>query len=221
MDERPSKGSPKTLVQCDFDGTITQRDVSSELLARHARGNWKSHFKDYKEGRITVEQFSARAFALVVESRSILLRTARKTSALRPGFKRFVADCQRSEVEFVIVSNGLDFYIQALLEDWGLQSIEFHSACAVFNPNGLRIRYYDPEGHTLKGDLKEAYIMKFLARGDRVVYIGNGTSDIKAALHAHRVWATGDLLEHFRSRRIACCPYENFYDIAGAERLID
>jgi len=37
----------KTMVQCDFDGTITEEDVSFFLLDTFADGDWRQLWKDY------------------------------------------------------------------------------------------------------------------------------------------------------------------------------
>jgi len=43
-----SNKSRKTLIQCDFDGTITEEDVSFILLDTFARGDWRRLLKEYK-----------------------------------------------------------------------------------------------------------------------------------------------------------------------------
>ena len=52
----------KTLVQCDFDGTITEEDVSFLLLDTFTDGNWRQMLEDYHEGRISVGVFNTRAY---------------------------------------------------------------------------------------------------------------------------------------------------------------
>ncbi len=41
-----SKQPTKTLVQCDFDGTITEEDVSFAMLDAFADGDWESDYTD-------------------------------------------------------------------------------------------------------------------------------------------------------------------------------
>ena len=39
----------KTLIQCDFDGTVTEEDVSFFLLDAFAQGDWRALLREYKE----------------------------------------------------------------------------------------------------------------------------------------------------------------------------
>ncbi|MBI2979758.1 MAG: hypothetical protein HYY41_02890 [Chloroflexi bacterium] len=55
----------KTLVQCDFDGTITEEDVSFMLLDAFADGDWRRRLKEYEAGRISVGRFNTEAFSMV------------------------------------------------------------------------------------------------------------------------------------------------------------
>jgi 2-hydroxy-3-keto-5-methylthiopentenyl-1-phosphate phosphatase len=59
----------KTVVQCDFDGTITEKDVSFLLLDNFAEGNWRQLFKEYTESKMPVGTFNRRAFAMVKAAR--------------------------------------------------------------------------------------------------------------------------------------------------------
>ena len=53
----------KTIIQCDFDGTITDDDVSFLILDAYAGGNWRQLFKDYEDGKISVGHFNEAAFS--------------------------------------------------------------------------------------------------------------------------------------------------------------
>jgi len=63
----------KTLVQCDFDGTITEKDASFLLLDAFAQGDWRRLLRDYKEHKISVGEFNTRAFAMVKADKATLL----------------------------------------------------------------------------------------------------------------------------------------------------
>ena len=105
----------KTLVQCDFDGTVSEEDVSFVLLDTFANGNWRELLEEYKQGRISVGDFNTRAFAMVKADRQSLLKVAEGSARTRAGLGELLACCRRKGFRFVIVSNGLDFYIKAIL----------------------------------------------------------------------------------------------------------
>jgi len=203
----------KTLVQCDFDGTITEEDVSFFLLDTFAQGDWRRLLRDYKEHRISVGEFNTKAFAMVKDDKPTLLEALKGRVKVRAGLHGLVNYCLREGFRLVIVSNGLDFYIKAVLKDLGLENIEVHAAQASFHPEGMKVQYVGPDGERLEDDFKEAYIKSFLKLGYRVIYIGNGDSDFAPAKYAYYVFATDDLLAYCKDNNLKYKPFENFIDV--------
>lgn len=208
----------KTLVQCDFDGTVTEEDVSFFLLDAFAQGDWRRLLREYKEHRISVGEFNTKAFAMVKDDKPTLLEELKGKVKVRSGLHELVNYCLKKGFRLVIVSNGLDFYIKAVLKDLGLDSIEVHAAQASFHPEGMKVKYVGPDGKILEDDFKEAYIKSFLKLGYKVIYVGNGDSDFAPAKYAHHVFATGELLAYCRENNLNYKPFENFLDIV---RYID
>jgi len=99
----------KTLVQCDFDGTVTEEDASFFLLDTFAQGDWRRLLQDYREHRISVGEFTTRAFAMVKADRHTLLEALKGEVKVRAGFHELVNYCLKKGFRLVIVSNGLDF----------------------------------------------------------------------------------------------------------------
>jgi len=210
----------RTLVQCDFDGTITQEDTSFFLLDSFAQGDWRRLLRQYRERKLSVGQFNSQAFALIKADKVTLLETVKDKVKIRPGFHELVNYCSRRQFRFVIVSNGLDFYIRAILKELGLGRVEFHAAETHFTPQGLKVRYIGPEGQELHSDFKEAYVRLFLGQGYRIIYVGNGDSDVSPARLAHQVLARGELLSYFQKNGLECQPFENLTDVVRALSLL-
>ena len=181
----------KTLVQCDFDGTVTEEDTSFFLLDAFAQGDWRRLLREYKEHKISVGEFNTKAFAMVKADKPTLLGTLKGKIKVRDGFHELVNYCRRRGFRLVIVSNGLDFYIEATLKDLGLENIEVHAAQASFHPEGMEVQYMGPDGKRLEDGFKEAYTKSFLKLGCTVIYMGNGDSDVAPAKYAHHVFARG------------------------------
>jgi len=205
----------KTVVQCDFDGTVTFEDVSFAMLDAFARGDWRLLLHDYESGRITVGQFNREAFALVKVDRETLMGAVKDRVKMRPGLHRLVAACRRRGFRFVVISNGLDFYIKEILERLGLGDIEVFAAETTFHPGGVSVRYVGPDGSVLDQDFKAAYVDFFVREGYRVVYIGNGASDMVPAKRCQYVFATGQLLADCQRENLDCTPFEDFNEVAS------
>ncbi len=214
-----SEGETKTLVQCDFDGTITEEDVSFMLLDTFADGDWRRLYKEHEEGKMSVGRFNTEAFALVKADRQTLVKAAKTGVKIRPGFHKLVACCRRKAFRLLIVSNGLDFYINEILKDMSLGDIEVFAAQTRFSADGLKVQYVGPDGSHLDEDFKDAYVNLFLKEGYRVIYIGNGTSDFPPARQCHYVFATSALLTRCQQTRLGCTPFTNFNEVVRVLEL--
>jgi 2-hydroxy-3-keto-5-methylthiopentenyl-1-phosphate phosphatase len=210
--------SQKTLVQCDFDGTVTVEDISFMLLDTFVDGDWRQWEEEYEAGRISVGRFNSKVFGMVTADRQSMLDYIRDKVVIRPGFVEFVTLCHQWGFRLVIVSNGLRFYIERILGDMGMADIEVYAARTLFCPDGLRVEYLSPDGTVLDSGFKESYTRLFLADGYRVVYIGDGRSDFTPASMCHQVFAavdTNSLLSLCREENVDCHPFADFHDVVG------
>lgn len=203
----------KILVQCDFDGTIALEDASFMILDAFTGDSWRQLFKDYQEGKITVGRFNADAFSRVRADRESLLEVIREKVNIRPGFSELLACCRRKGFRFVIVSNGLTLYIDQILRNNGITGIEVFAAETEFHPEGLRVRHKGPDGSYLDADVKASFIDYFLSEGYRIVYIGDGSSDVAPATKSQYVFAIDSLLENCRKKNIECTPFSDFHQV--------
>ena len=215
-----SSEAKKILIQCDFDGTLTEKDVSFLLLDAFADGDWRQLLRQYHEGKTSVNYFNTHAFAMVKADRQTLLQFAEGKVKMRAGVHELMTYCRQRGFRFVIVSNGLDFYIEAVLRDIGIENIEVFAARTQFGPKGIEARYIGPDGNQLEDSFKEAYVRLFLDRGYRLVYVGNGISDISPAKQAHYIFATDGLLDYCKQTNLNCIPFVDLNDvIRGLEQL--
>jgi len=210
----------KTLIQCDFDGTITEDDVSFLLLDTFANGDWRQLLTEYREGKISVGDFNMKAFSMVKADRQTLSESARNSTKIRAGFHELLDYCHQKSFRFVIVSNGLDFYIEAILGDSGIDNLEVLAAQTHFSPQGIDVKYIGPDENQIQDDFKGTYTRLFLSRGYRVVYIGNGASDAPPAKQSHHIFATGDLLEYCKETNLNCTPFADLNDVVRGLELL-
>ena len=211
----------KTLVQCDFDGTITKEDVSFLMLDAFANGDWRQLLAEYKEDKIPVGYFNTKAFAMIKADRQTLLDFMKGKVEIRAGFGELLSYCHKKGFRFVIVSNGLDFYIETLLRDIGAESIEVFAAQTQFSPGGIKVKYIGPEGNWLEDNFKESYTRLFLRSGYRVIYVGNGISDLSPAQQAHHTFATDELLDSCRQVNLNCTPFVDLNDVVKGLELLE
>ncbi len=205
----------KTLVQCDFDNTIAEFDVSFMLLDAFAEGDWRQILQEYREHKIPVGVFSQRTFAMIKADEATMLDYlfSENRVNIRPGFKELLDLCSGRGFGFVIVSNGLKFYIDAILKNIGVTDIEVFAAHTDFSPDGLNITYVNPAGQQIVDNFKESYVELRLNQGYRVAYIGDGYSDIDPASRADYIFARDDLLNHCLKQNLKCTPFNDLNDV--------
>ena len=208
------------IIQCDFDGTIIRNNLSVLLREQYACGDWQKIDSDYLRGRLTVEQSNKLQFALIKEPKESLKEFVRQHIELRPGFVEFVRYCQESAILFVIVSSGLDFYIEPVLTEIDMPDLELHCGRASFGRNGVDVSYYDPEGNIVSEGFKKKYLTWLRKRGKNIIYIGDGLSDLEAAHQADHIFATGHLLNLLSSAPVTCNRFSDFYDLLRQVRLL-
>jgi 2-hydroxy-3-keto-5-methylthiopentenyl-1-phosphate phosphatase len=212
----------KTVVQLDFDGTVTEEDVSFLLLDTYVGSRWREYLKEYTEGRIPVGTFNKKVFGMVKADRKTMTDLVLNSDRvkIRPGLHDYLDYCSQKDIKNVIVSNGLIFYIEAILKKLGLNSIEVYAARNRFHPRGMKVAYVGPDGTEMEVGFKEAYTELLEKKGYNVIYIGNGASDIFSARRARHVFAVDELLKCCRKENLPCTPFTDFYDIIrGLEAL--
>ena len=208
------------IIQCDFDGTIIRNNLSVLLREHFARGNWRRIEDDYLHGKLTVEQSNKLQFALIKEPKERLQEFVRQHIELRPGFVEFVRYCQESAMPFVIVSSGLDFYIEPVLAQISVPDLELHCGQTSFGKNGIAVSYTDPEGNIVNEGFKYKCLTWLKKRGKDIIYIGDGLSDLEAARQANHIFATGHLLDLLSSAPVIYNGFSDFYDLLRQVRLL-
>lgn len=205
--------SDRILVQCDFDGTITIEDASFVILDAYVPEKWRPLFDEYQQGKLTVGMFNSTVFAMVKADKEILLEMIREKVQVREGFVDFIKYCRLNEYRFIIVSNGLDFYIEDILERQGVKDAEVHASNTVFSEKELKVRHKGPDGEYLDEDVKAAFTDHYLTQGYRIVYLGDGRSDVLPASKSHYVFATGSMIEYCDSKKLSYTPFTDFHQV--------
>lgn len=205
----------RIAVLCDFDGTVAREDVGS-LLFRTFSENGETHevVRAWKRGEISSRECLEReASAARVDRRGMdaFLRECH----LDPFFKDFHDFACRRGMEVVVMSDGLDYYIEHLLLRNGLGHVDFYANQLRWNGKGFEVAFpwYDLLGCTDCGCCKTHHVYRYRDRGYYVIYVGDGLSDRCPCETADMVFAKGDLLAHCREKGIAHLEFKNFRDV--------
>ncbi len=199
------------IIFTDFDGTMAQNDVGdaffrtfsawpecAEAIARWERNETSSR-EVYeiaaKSTRVTREQFAAFCAA----------------QPLAPGFLEFAAYCRERNWPLIVLSDGLDAYIQAVLQRHNL-SLPIYSNCLEFIAlNRVQVSFpYWGKSCGRCANCKRQHVLRLAEAGKRSVYIGDGYSDRCGAQAADVIFAKDSLARWCETEQRSFYHFEDF-----------
>jgi 2-hydroxy-3-keto-5-methylthiopentenyl-1-phosphate phosphatase len=207
----------KTLILCDFDGTISIRDMGYDLINRFSSGDWEAIDRDFCEGKIGSKEAYSRIAKILKGNEKDLLGFIQKHSNIDPHFTSFYQYCRERDIDVKIVSDGLDFYIKTVLEIHYLSEIPFYANRTHFHKgDGMEVSFpYFNEECGLCGTCKKRLVQIHRKAYDSILFIGNGISDRCAAREADFVFAKDSLYTYCIDQDITCHFFANFHEILG------
>lgn len=204
------------VLALDFDDTLVLNNVTHLLFERFATPAWRDADAAYREGRMSVEESNAAAFAAIdIDiSREAMVAFVLDVAEVRPGLLELVDWAHWHGWQVVVVSNGFDIAVDAVLDRLGLDRIARHCG-RTRRSYRWQVRYQSPRGIEVRERFKVAYVASFLGAGDFVAYAGDGASDVEAASMAHAVFARSTLLDRLSGARDRVYPFATFHDVAA------
>jgi len=207
------------LVFCDFDGTVAVRDVGYCLFHHFSNGKNDSLIPDWKAGRLSSREILLQEAAMVHAAPDEIFRFLDQFT-LDPTFAPFVALCSANNIEPVILSEGMDFYIDHLLRKHNIQGLQVLSNGGRFESGGLTISFPHKNRHCRRcGSCKGERMADFRKKATNdaiIVFVGDGYSDACAAREADIVFAKNDLVTCCEEQDIAYNTYQDFGHVADA-----
>lgn len=214
------KSSRSYIVLCDFDGTVSTTDVGNRMFAKFADDGWREVVQSWKDGRIGSRDCLIAECSLARATPEQVRRFAlsRKIDAQ---FKPFVQYCRGHHIPVVILSDGLDFYIDLLLEKYGLKDLPRFANHLEFRGNELVPSFpFCHRGCRRCGNCKGYHVRRYRREGYAVVYVGDGFSDRCGVDGADVVFAKGDLSRYCRQKGLEHIVYRDFSDVIDEMRVL-
>ncbi|MFW5890951.1 MAG: MtnX-like HAD-IB family phosphatase [bacterium] len=171
------------IILCDFDGTITKKDVNDTLF--NVFGDNKNHKieKKYINNKISEKEALKKHYSnLVINEEEFLdyILNNFKIDRYFPSFLRFI---KNKELNFVIVSGGFLNYIRPLFNKYNIDiDFEIYANKLIFRNNKIKTDFL----HDIKschqdfgvcGNCKYKIAKKYKNMFDQLIYIGDGMTD--------------------------------------------
>lgn len=205
-------------VVCDFDGTALTEDLGDKVARRFAGAeNYRAAEDAYRAGAFGFGALLAKIFEPMTASPDEIAAFARTNGVFRPGFERFLGACHAGGHPFLIVSSGLDAYIDPVLA--GLPHhlrghLEVRSNRARISGRGTEIAFHG-EDCGFCGFCKGNVVRELQGKGHKVLLCGDGAGDRHAADAADAVFARrgSSLVRYCAERGIRHEVFETFDEV--------
>ncbi len=205
----------KIAILCDFDGTVASDDVGNLLFKTfNTDGGTAEVVERWHRGEISSRECLEREAEMARVCRRELDKFILERR-LDPYFKDFHDFAKKRGMEVVIMSDGLDYYIETMLVRHGLGEIEFFANRLEIDGDRLKVAfpYYDLLECQDCGCCKTHHLYRYRDEGYFIIYVGDGKSDCCPCATADLVFAKGRLLEFCREKNIDHIKFRNFRDV--------
>ncbi|KES10708.1 MULTISPECIES: MtnX-like HAD-IB family phosphatase [Snodgrassella] len=201
-------------VLCDFDGTISEKDVTDTLLNHFGNAKCALLERQWQEGIIGSQECMRQQIANMQASQPELDRVLAQIR-IDPAFSEFIGFAQSRNLNVHIVSDGLDYAIQSILKRYNLDFLPIFANRLLHNQQrSWKLDFPYANDHCLKasGNCKCQHRRK-LTGFQKIFYVGDGTSDFCVADKVDMVFAKDKLIDFCQQQRIAYYPIKNFGDV--------
>ncbi|HEU4965435.1 MAG TPA: MtnX-like HAD-IB family phosphatase [Bacilli bacterium] len=206
----------RLVLICDFDGTITERDITITLVEKFGAEGWRDTLDRIMKQEISLKQgLGSLIRSLPAGKREEMAAFIQEAAAIRPGFPEFLTYCREQGLELNIVSNGVDFYIDPLLAPYDIDC-PIHYNRGDFSGERIDVIWPRPCDEHCDNDCgmcKPSVLRQERGDGAYVVVIGDSVPDLAAAKLADFVIARSFLLEKCNELGLQHAPFATFYDV--------
>jgi 2,3-diketo-5-methylthio-1-phosphopentane phosphatase len=212
---------PGYAVFFDFDNTITKIDILDDIIKRFSIDKkWVEFERQWKKGGIGSRACLKGQLAGVRLSRIDLLRYLSGIK-IDPYFKKILVLLKSKKIPVKILSDNFSLIINVILRQNDICGIKVCSNRLKFSKNKLLLYFpHHNRACSYCAHCKKNNLLKNGLKG-RIIYIGDGRSDICPAQQADIVFAKDDLLKHFKKIRRGCIPFKDLKSVyAGLRRMV-
>lgn len=201
----------------DFDGTVTDRDITSELAAHFGGGAYMEIEKSYRRREIPIRIWLKLIAELLPPDMDLLREKSMQWAEIRPGFGCLLDHARQQGSPVLIASDGLGFYIEPILEKYGF----LHRVKGIYRNDtlletGKKLSVLNPHAHpscNICGNCKAAHVLQLKEEGRPVIYVGDGSNDRFGASWGDHVCARDRLEEACLEFDFPYSSWIDFYDI--------
>jgi 2-hydroxy-3-keto-5-methylthiopentenyl-1-phosphate phosphatase len=203
-------GQPPLALLIDYDGTISQVDVSDKILYSLLGPSYAQHDAAYSGGLVGSRTLFATQVKLLPRDPASVIEIA-EAQPHDPTFAPFVRRALELGVPVEVVSDGFGFFIEPALRRLGVPDIPVVTNVTTFEGGVASMDF--PNGHPtclVCGTCKRQRVLAHQAAGRTVAFVGDGESDRYGAAYSDLIFAKDQLADLCRREGWAYTPWRDF-----------
>jgi len=207
-------GPDSWIILCDFDGTISLRDVTDRLLENFGKPGCETLENAWEAGHIGSRECMRGQIALLDASRADM-DNCLDSVEIDPDFSAFVDLAAARGIAVRVISDGLDYAIHRILARYGIDTLPVaanHLEQVSERSWQLRFPHARSSCKQASGNCKCAQMQQPHVRRARIIFVGDGSSDFCASHVADVVLAKDRLIDYCAAQGIEYLPIHNFAD---------
>ncbi len=208
------KSSLRYQVFIDFDNTVTNFDVFDDIIKRFSiNKDWLKWERAWQEGEIGSRRCLEEQLRSVRISKKKLLSYLSEVKT-DPHLHKLLLIFRKNKIKPVILSDNFSFIIRKILRSNAIKGLKVFSNELVFDRD--RIKPLFPrrnENCDICAHCKKNTLLKNSKNGKIKVYIGDGLSDVCAAICSDIIFAKRKLQEQFKKIGKDYIPISNMGDV--------
>lgn len=199
------------FLAIDFDGTISEIDVTDAILQRYANSDWLAVEELWINGTIGSQECLERQMRLVKADIEVILSFIDGIT-IDQHFSSFIQYVNSRDIPHAIISDGFSLFIRRILTNAGLPDVPVYANHLAEESGILKAAFTNSAIGCSAGTCK-CTVARKLSQGKPMVLIGDGRSDFCLADKADYVFAKGKLVTYCHSKGIAYSAFDDFRDI--------
>lgn len=202
----------KIKIFCDFDGTITVKDLGDEIFK--VFGQLEPYHTLLVDGEINIKEYWNLVVPTIKGIKESDIEKLANESDIDPYFEKFIRICFEMDYSVTIVSDGYSSYIKPILSRLNLDSIPFYSNSIDFTETPKpKFNGASESCNCMSASCKRNVVLNQSCDDEIIVFIGDGYSDFCAAEHSDVIFAKKNLASYCTKNRIPFYNYKTFFEI--------
>ncbi len=200
-----------TILFLDFDGTITSEEtLEGSMHLCIDPSIYEEEKRALNAGKRSLADTLHLAFSMIpVKSMAAILDYVDQVE-VRPGFEKLLDVAADLGIPVVVISGGLESYIERKLAPYKDKILAFHGVGVDLSGEFIKLK----PAYEAEGDLVQKTLIMDQYEYRKAISVGDNFTDYRMALASDQVFARDTLAMVMEKHKLPFTLWEDFYDVA-------